>query len=327
MYKHLTIEQRYALEGYLQSGKSIKQIAERIGVHRSTLYREIKRNSTRSAQPPDRYKAANAHRYARHRAYQRPKTKTTCPNIIRRITWLLKHGWSPEQISKTCKRRGISMLSTEAIYLWLYEQKAANTKHASLLTHLRRGHRRRRKRRLCKQPRVLIKDKKPIAQRPQIVAEQKRIGDLEADLMKCKNGYLLTITDRKTLFNLITKIPNKEAATIEQAMLKTLQPFKGSLYTLTSDNGTEFARHAAIAEALGIEWYFADPYRSQQRGCNENQNGLIRQYLKRDTDLNRLSEQDIKNIENKLNHRPRKKLNFIPPIKLFLQPSHVALAG
>lgn len=106
-------------------------------------------------------------------------------------------------------------------------------------------------------------------------------------------------------------------------MIMTLKPFKNLIKTIISDNGTEFAKHEEIATELSIDWFFADPYCSQQRGCNENQNGLIRQYLTRKTDLNLLSSTDIKNIQNKLNHRPRKKNYFLSPIK-FLSLQKVA---
>ena len=326
-YHQLTQEQRYQIEALLKAEHSKTYIAKAMGVNRSTIYREIRRNSTQSTHPPDRYKAANAQRFALHRAYKPSKTKTLCPHIVRIIVWLIKRDWSPQQISQSCKQRGIPMLSTEGIYLWLYEQKAKNNPYATLIKHLRRGHRRRRKRRLNNQPRVIIKDKINIDQRPQIVAEQQRSGDLEIDLVKCTNGYLLTITDRKTLFNIITKIPNKEANTVMDALIKSLKPYKNKIYTITSDNGTEFARHNHVAKNLDIDWYFADPYCSQQRGCNENQNGLIRQYLTRKTDLRLLNNEYILTIQNKLNYRPRKKLNYKSPVKLFLHQSTVALGA
>lgn len=326
-YHQLTQEQRYQIEALLKAGHAKTYIAKAMGVDRSTIYRELRRNSTQSAHPPDKYKADNAQRFALHRAYKPSKTKTLCPCIIRIIVWLIKRDWSPQQISNSCRPKGIPMLSTEGIYLWLYEQKAKNTIHASLIDRLRRGHRRRRKRRLNKQPRVIIKDKVTIEHRPEIVAQQQRSGDLETDLVKCTNGYVLTITDRKTLFNIITKIPNKEANTVMDALIKSLKPYKGKIFTITSDNGTEFARHNQVAKALEIDWYFADPYCSQQRGCNENQNGLIRQYLTRKTDLRLLNNEDILIIQNKLNYRPRKKLNYKSPVKLFLLTTTVALVA
>lgn len=208
------------------------------------------------------------------------------------------------------------MLSTEGIYQWVYQQKSKGL--ADLTNLLRRHHRKRRKRALQYLPRTIIKHKVPIAERPAIVAEQARTGDLETDLMKCTNGYLLTITDRKTLFNFIRKLPNKESATVASAIVEALEPLKNQIFTITSDNGTEFTKHQSIAQTLNIDWYFADAYCSQQRGCNENQNGLIRQYFQRKTDLLTLTQQHVQNIERKLNSRPRKKLNYQSPRNQFL---------
>jgi IS30 family transposase len=215
------------------------------------------------------------------------------------------------------------MLSTEGIYLWIYLQPREKE---DLTNYLRRHHRKRRKRRLTNQPRVIIKNKISIHQRPQEVEQQIRFGDFETDLVKCLNGYLLTITERKSLFNFIVKLPNKEAKTVENAIIHTLYPFKNEVKSITSDNGTEFANHQNISKQMETPWFFADSYKSQQRGCNENQNGLIRQFLKRKTDLNVISNQQIVNIQNSLNNRPRKKNQFLSPFKL-LRLHLVAFAG
>jgi len=324
-YLHLTREQRYQIQALRHDGKGPTAIAKILGVHKSTISRELKRNSTHSAQPPDKYKAENAQRFATHRAYKPYKLTQSNPDIARRIIFLLKAGWSPQQIAVTCSSRDIPMLSTEAIYLWIYDQK--NRYGIDYTQLLRRHHRKRRKRRLNKQPRSIIKDKVSIHQRPEEVNNQQRSGDMETDLVQCKGGYLLTITDRKTLFNFIAILPNKEAATVAAALIVALTPYKGKILTITSDNGTEFARHKHVADTLGLNWYFADPYSSQQRGCNENQNGLIRQYFTRKTDLNKCTDEYILKIQNKLNYRPRKKLDYNLPIKLFLHPATVALAA
>lgn len=324
-YHHLTREQRYQIQALRHDGKGPTAIAKILDVHKSTISRELKRNSTHSAHPPDKYKAANAQIFATRRAYKTYKLTQTNPDISRRITFLLKAGWSPQQIADTCSLRAIPMLSTEAIYLWIYDQKARHQTDYTPL--LRRHHRKRRKRRLDKQPRTIINDKVSIHLRPEEVNSQERSGDMETDLVQCKSGYLLTITDRKTLFNLIAKLPNKEAATVAAALIIALTPYNGKIHTITSDNGTEFARHKEVAKALDLDWYFADPYSSQQRGCNENQNGLFRQYFTRKTDLSQCTNDYILKIQNKLNYRPRKKLNYQLPIKLFLHPSAVALAA
>ena len=312
-YQHLSQVQRYQIEALKRNGIKQSGIAKELGVNKSTVSRELKRNSTQSVKPPDKYKACNAQILADKRRYVTPSFKSTDTAIIRRIKWLLRCDWSPEQIAETCANRLLPMLCTESIYTWIYDQKRQPVDYTD---YLRRHHRKRRKRRLTYQPRCIIKNRVSIHDRPPIVEEQLRFGDVETDLVKCQNGYIVTITERKSLFNLICKIPNKEAATIQQALIETLEPIKNYVHTITSDNGTEFANHEAITKHLGIPWFFADPYKSQQRGCNENQNGLLRQYLKRDTDLNLITDKQIKNIQNKLNRRPRKKNNYVSPFSL-----------
>ena len=312
-FSHLSQEQRYQIQALFNAGHTRTFIADSIGVHKSTISRELRRNSVHAQHPPDKYKAVQAQIFSEKRAFKRPTDKSDDYHIGRRIKWLLKAGWSPEQISMTCKQRNISMLSTEAIYLWIYRQPR---QYDDLTDHLRRRHRKRRKRSLSKQPRTIIKNKTSIHQRPIEVQEQKRFGDMETDLVKCQNGYLLTITERKSLFNFIVKIPNKEAKTIESAIVRILIPYKDQIKTITSDNGTEFALHQNISQQTGIPWFFADTYKSQQRGCNENQNGLIRQYFKRNFDLNSASHLQIQVVQNKLNSRPRKKNKFLSPNKL-----------
>ena len=321
-YHQLNQEQRYQIEVLLQTGTPKTTIADLIGVDRSTVYRELKRNTINAARQPV-YKAASAQLFTSKRAYVPKPTISANKAIIRRIRWLLTRYWSPEQIVGACRQRGISMMSVESIYLWIYAQKKKGIDYAK---HLRRHHRKRRKRRLIKQPRTIIQNKVSIHDRPKIVAEQGRTGDFETDLVKCLNGYLVTITERKTLFNLIEKIPNKEAASVQKAIIKALQPYKEMVKTITSDNGTEFANHQKIAEELKCNWFFADPYKSQQRGANENQNGLIRQFFNRKTDLNKVEENEIKMAQNKLNARPRKKHNFESPNNLFLN-QNVALVA
>lgn len=312
-FSHLSQEQRYQIETLKNTNHSISEIARFIGVNKSTVSRELKRNSINSLRPLDKYKARQAQNFYNKRAYKKPKTKSIDSKIVRRIKWLLKARWSPEQIAMTCKQRNIPMLSIEGIYLWIYEQPRDVL---DLTNYLRRHHRKRRKRRLTNQPRTIIKNRISIHDRPKEVEEQKRFGDFEIDLVKCQNGYLLTITERKSLFNFIVKLPNKEAITIQEAVIKTLNPFKNQIMTITSDNGTEFAYHQEITKQIGIPWYFADPYKSQQRGCNENQNGLIRQFFKRDTDLNSTTNLEIELVQNMMNRRPRKKNQFVSPNKL-----------
>lgn len=321
-YSQLNLLQRYQIQSNKEVGLSVTEIAVKLGLHRSTIYRELKRNSIVGAKPPDKYKALNAQTFACHRSYKPKVIYTDGSEVIRRVKWLLTSDWSPEQIVNTCKERRLAMMSIEAIYLWIYAHRKTGKDYTN---NLRRHHRKRRKRRLSNQPRVIIKDKVSIHQRDEVINKQQRLGDWEVDLVKAQNGYLVTITERKSLFNLIEKIVTKDAVSVENAIIKVLKPYENQIFSITSDNGTEFANHKNVSKKLMIDWYFADAYKSQQRGCNENQNGLIRQYIKRDTDLNQITENDIKKIQLKLNSRPRKKNGFVSPIKYLTLNKFVAL--
>lgn len=312
-YFHLSQEQRYLIQALHEAQRSQKYIAQYIGVHPSTISREIRRNSLQCNCPPDKYKAVNAQLFAKGRAYKPLSLKTKKESIQRRMLWLLHSGWSPEQIAQTCRQRQIEMLCTESIYLFVYQNRFRFGKDLTNL--LRRRRRKRRKRCLLKQPRTIIKNKKTIHNRPPEVLLRKDFGHFEIDTAKCKNGYLLVLTERKTLFNHIIAMPNKTAQNVQNAIAEL--PFKNSIKTITSDNGTEFANHQQITENQTFDWYFADTYSPQQRGTNENQIGQIRYYLPRNADLNTIDKQTIINIQAKLNNRPRKKLNFIAPAKLF----------
>lgn len=312
-YSHLSLEQRYQIEALLKAGHSQSEIAHQLGVHKSTVSRELKRNGQWQLRG-EVYKGGFAQLLCEKRRESKPVRFKAEAAVCRRIVWLLRRGWSPEQIAKVCAKRHIAMLSVEAIYLWVYEQKKQGF---DLSGYLRRRHRKRRKRALCKQPRSVIKNKKSIEQRPQAVEKQERIGDFELDLAKCQNGYLVVATERKTLLNLICKIPNKSAIEVQKATINMFKSYQNILHTITSDNGTEFAYHQTIAQSLAINWYFAHPSAPYERGANENQIGLIRQFFPRKTNLHQISDQLILDVQNQLNSRPRKKLNFETPKFLF----------
>ena len=113
------------------------------------------------------------------------------------------------------------------------------------------------------------------------------------------------------------KLPRKEAGAVAQAAIELLRPWKFHLHTATSDNGKEFAEHQRIADKLGLDFFFAKPYRSWERGSNENLNGLIRQYIPKRTDFNTLTDEFVQQVQDQLNRRPRKRFNFDTPINQF----------
>lgn len=306
----LTESQRYEISSYLQKGKSKDEIACLVGVHRSTIYRELRRNKFK---PSDRYDAEYAQYRYELRKEQRPvKRRFTVFIRERARERLVNDHWSPEQISGWSKLFRQPMVSHERLYQWIWEDKR---KGGDLYLYLRRRGRKNRKRGNKNKTRIPIANRKDISERPAIVGKKKRWGDLEIDTVIGKNrkGLILTINERKTGFVWIHKLPTKEAKYVAAATEKLLMPFKGKIHTITSDNGTEFADHQYIAKTLGIDFYFATPYHSWERGANENLNGLIRQYLPKWETMEHVTQSYLEAIARKLNQRPRKRLGYMTP--------------
>jgi len=208
-------------------------------------------------------------------------------------------------------------VSYERIYQYVWHDKKAN---GDLYTHLRRKGRKYRKRGAAKDSRGIIKDRVNISQRPAIVDEKTRMGDLEIDTIIGKNhqGAILTINDRVSSFLWMTKLNSKNAEELAEKVVEILSPQAHWIHTTTGDNGKEFAEHKKIAENISIDFYFAKPYHSWEIGANENTNGLIRQYFPKNTSFDSINDKDILYVQHKLNNRPRKKLGFLSPIEFLL---------
>ena len=151
--------------------------------------------------------------------------------------------------------------------------------------------------------------------------KKSRLGDLEIDLVigKDHKGALLTINDRASGVLFMDKVESKEALLIQQKTIELLQDWKPLIKTITSDNGKEFANHQSIAEVLEIDYYFAKPYHSWERGANENLNGLIRQYFPKKSNFENITKQEIETVINTLNNRPRKRFGYKTPNEIFAQ--------
>lgn len=319
-YKQLTREQRYQIEALLKTELNQTEIAKVLGVHKSCISRELKRNRGLRG-----YRPKQAQRLTDNRRKEKAKPR------IATETWdwvgrLLKEDWSPEQISGWLAAEKSMLISPEWIYQYVYQDKRQG---GDLHSHLR-CQKIRKKRYGKNDRRGQIKDRVSIDERPKIVEERSRIGDWEADTVIGKPGgpVLVTLAERKTRFSLIALAPDKTAQSAKEAILSLLGPLAAQVHTITYDNGKEFAHHVAIADALDAKGFFAHPYHSWERGLNENTNGLIRQYLPKKTDFQPLTQQDIQNIMDKLNNRPRKCLGFKTPNQVFfgIKPP-VALAS
>ena len=312
-YTQLIDSQRYQTEAYLKAKYSITQIAKELGVHKSTISRELKRNSKKRS-----YNANYAQTISDERRKEAYKHSIFDANMKRYINVKLTHyQWSPEQIKGRCDINNTPMVSVERIYRYIYEDQSEG---GTLYLHLRTARRWRKKRLNRKHQRGQIPNRIMINQRPEVVDTKERFGDWEVDTIIGKNHKtaILTATERKSQFELMVKTDGTKAESIRKQMINLLAPFKELVKTITSDNGKEFAKHQEIAEKLETDFYFADPYSPWQRGLNEYNNKLIRQYLPKKTDFDLINNKTINMIISKLNNRPRKLLGYKTPNEIFL---------
>jgi transposase, IS30 family len=310
---HLTCEQRYTISVMLAQNHAQNQIALAIGKDKSVISREIKRNSD---QRNGIYKSDLANRKYKQRQEQKNRPIIFTASIKKYVEDGLNNEYSPEQINGRAKLDGISCVSHECIYQYIWKDK----KHGGrLFEKLRHTGRKYRKRGNSKDKRGTIKDRVSIEQRPTIVDEKVRFGDLEIDTVIGQNhhGALLTINDRVTSLVWIQLLDGKHSEPLTKTTIQTLSPLKQQIKTITADNGKEFARHQEIAKELNISFFFAKPYHSWERGANENTNGLIRQYFPKGSSFENITHQQVLDVQNKLNNRPRKKLGYFSPNEFY----------
>lgn len=309
---HITDKQRYAISEMLKQGYTQIEIAKVIGKDKSVVSREINRNKDRRN---GEYRYELAVRKSRMRQRYKSKPRKFTEEIKNYVTMGIKDDLSPEQIVGLAKKKGISCVSHERIYQFIWEDKRQK---GELYLHLRRRGRRYRKRGSAKDNRGILSNRVTIDKRPEIVEQRKRFGDLEVDLIIGKNHKqaILTINDRASGMLKMKKVKSKDAGEVANAINESLEDWLPYLHTITSDNGKEFAKHKYVAETLNIDFYFALPYHPWERGSNENLNGLIRQYFPKGTDFEGIDDQRIKEIEMKLNSRPRKRFNFETPLEV-----------
>lgn len=322
-HKQLTLKERYHISTLLKRGWKQKEIAESIGVHPSTICREIQRNK-------DTLTHEYHYAFADTKAVGRQQTKVKYTVISSKIkTYIkskLKADWSPEQISGRMKIDNGFSVCHETIYRYIYYNKSRGGRLYKYLRHKNKKH---HKRSHIYHRRGIIIDRVSIDKRPKIVEKKNRIGDFEIDTVIGKHhiGALVTVVDRKSKYAIIKKVSSKKAEEVTKALIEMLLPLKPITKTITSDNGKEFAYHKEVSEALDTNFYFAHPYSSWERGLNEHTNGLIRQYLPKKTDFTQVSKEEITTIQDKLNHRPRKVLNYRTPYEVFFKEFTKALAA
>jgi len=310
-YQQLTLSKRYEIKAYIQAGISNDRIASLIGVHRSTLYNELRRNKDSIGYHPEEAQVKSDIR-------RRTARKHVCytESVKEQVESLLRLDFSPEQISGYLSKEHQISISHETIYQHVLSNKRSG---GDLHTHLRWAQKKRRKRYGASDRRGQIQDRVSIEERPAIVDAKERIGDWEADTVIGKNhkGVLVTAVERKSKYTLIDHVPSNRSAMVTQALIDMLLPYQDNVLTITVDNGKEFALHKDIAKELKTDVYFAHPYSAWERGLSENTIGLIRQYFPKKTSFTAITKQDTLFVESRLNMRPRKSLEYKTPLECF----------
>lgn len=308
-YTQLTNEQRYQIHACMKAGWDQTEIATEIGAHKSTVSRELRRN--RGARG---YRPKQAHALAVARRAVKVVTRLL-PHDWTRIERLLRRDWSPEQASRRLVTENGIVVSHEWIYQHVYADKSAG---GSLHRHLR-CQKARRKRYGAYDRRGIIPNRVSIEDRPAAVERKRRVGDWETDTVigAGRRGALVSLVERRSKYTLLRKCQRRSARAVRQAICGALAPYPEKVFTITADNGTEFAHHETIAAALNADFFFAHAYCSWERGLNENTNGLVRQYFPKDRDLTDIEGWEVRRATHRLNHRPRKTLGYKTPHEVF----------
>lgn len=312
VYEQLTTGERYQIAALRQQGLCVMEIAVALSRHRSTIYREVSRNATPydGAYRPNMAVEMTSGRRRRSRRNARYGKRAFAP-----IQRLLRKRWSPEQIVGRRRRLGQRVMSHETIYLWIWRDKADG---GTLWTHLRGANKCRRKRYGRKDSRGRLAGKRPIQDRPEVVARRGRFGDWEADTVHGKDkASLATLVERKSGTVRLGPLRRATVEHLNTRVVRILADEPHPVLTITSDNGVEFHGYKDIERRLGATFYFATPHHAWERGTNENTNGLIRQYLPKGTSLANLTQAHCTKIEHALNHRPRKRLDYRTPYEVY----------
>jgi IS30 family transposase len=312
-YRQLSPEERYMLAALRRQGFNQSEVARALGRHRSTVCRELGRNSTRA---DGRYRASTAQERTNGRRSRSRRNRRFTAHDFALVEGLLRRQWSPEQVAGHLRRTGQLAISHESIYRHVWRDKRRG---GTLYTHLRGARKRRRKRYGAYDSRGRLTGKRMISERPAEVEARSDIGHWEADTVMGAGASdcVVTLVERKTGLVLIGKLSDRTAGSLSWRVTRLIGRHAGRFQTVTADNGTEFHDYRRVEERTGATFYFARPYHSWERGSNENANGLLRQYLPKGASMAGLTQQQCTAIARKLNTRPRKRLGFRTPLECF----------
>jgi len=314
-YHRLTFKKRVAIYYLLRQGCSQREISRQLEVSTSTICRELQRN-----QSTDCYRPEVAHHRAQKRCFKQTRKIDKSATLRRVIFSALRRQWSPEQISAHLKKTyddTTMHVAPETIYTYLYVLARGELKK-ELLSNLRQARPKRRKQGKGNVAHAPIPDLISIHERPREVEDRCVPGHWEGDLIigEGHHSALGTLVERTTRTTLLIKLKNKDAESVRKAFAKRIRYLpKQMKLSMTYDRGGEMAQHKLFTAETKMKVYFADPYSPWQRGTNENTNGLIRQYFPKGTDFNAVSDYQFRKVQNLLNGRPRKVLDWKSPFE------------
>jgi IS30 family transposase len=313
MYHQLSHEERYRISAEIRAGRSIRDVARQLGRAPSTISRELRRNVT----PNDGwYRPDKAQRFSTARRRRCRRGPRYCRGQLAVVERLLRRRWSPRQVCGTLRAEGTAVPSHETIYRHIRRDKRAG---GQLHTFTRIMSKKGRKRYRSPSTRGLMPGKRHISERPAQVEDRTEIGHWEGDTVMGKDmrHCLLTLVERQSGFAIIKKLKTRSKAEVTRAALQAIGAHAAYFKTITFDNGTEFHDFGLLEQHFPVACYFATPYHSWERGCNENLNGLIRQYLPKGKCLSRTTQAHCDYIANELNTRPRERHGFKTPSAVY----------
>jgi len=316
-HSHISREDRFKIQSWLETEMEYSEISERLKKNRSTVSCEIRRNSNSDGS----YTAGKADKRARKRRLQgkrRSKKLLLNPSLRKSILYHLKKKKSPEQIAGRKKTKGKEYVCHETIYQFIYTEQEEWKQY---LRQKKRKYRRRHGTKQREKEREQAK-KRWITERPEYINNRSELGHWEGDTVrgKQKTGSIATYAEKVSGYGKGIKIRTLEAMplrSVSVAMFKKIPKYKRRSMTL--DNGKEFSEYEGTERDLDMTHYFALPYHAWERGTNENWNGLLRQYFPKGSDFSNITQDDVDRAVNELNHRPRKRLNYLTPYEVFIK--------
>jgi IS30 family transposase len=314
-YTHLSISDRRRFCTFLEMGLSVSDIAKKLGRHRSTLYRELNRNAE-----PEGYLPKAAQLKTAERAQQKRPSKLQTNGVLRDyVIRSLQKGWSPEQIAGRMRYHKLSFYAChETIYQFVYRSRNKNLYYYLSYKKPKRQRRYDRQKSPCRYGKIRL-----ITQRPEDIATRKRFGHWEGDTIQfkgTKEKVVTTLVERKSRLLFLIKNNRKHSHGVMDKIKEKLKGLPNKMCkTITFDQGIEFADYRHLEQHIKCKVYYCETHSPWQKGSNENMNGRLRWHLPRETDIAKMTQEELDKLAKKMNLCPRKCLGYKTPNELFIQ--------